>query len=176
MKFIEAALPGVFVIEPEPVEDERGFFARTFCAREFEQQGLDARLMQCSISFNPSKGTLRGMHYQAPPLAEAKLVRCTRGAIFDVVVDLRLDSPTYKQWFAAHLSAENYRALYIPQGLAHGFQTLADATEVAYQMSEYFHADSARGVRWDDPAFGIQWPDDVRIISAKDRAYPDFLA
>ncbi|MHB1231524.1 MAG: dTDP-4-dehydrorhamnose 3,5-epimerase [Burkholderiales bacterium] len=174
MKFIEAALPGAFIIEPEPLEDERGFFARTFCAREFERQGLNPRLVQCSISYNRSKGTLRGMHYQASPHAEAKLVRCTRGAIYDVIVDLRRESLSYRRWVAVELTAENHRALYIPEGLAHGFQTLDSDTEVLYQMSEFFRPESARGVRWDDPAFRIEWPEAARIISPKDIGYPDF--
>ena len=175
MKFIEAALPGAFIIEPEPLEDERGFFARTFCAHEFERQGLNPRLVQCSISYNRSKGTLRGMHYQASPHAEAKLVRCTRGAIYDVIVDLRRESLSYRRWVAVELTAENHRALYIPEGLAHGFQTLDSDTEVLYQMSEFFRPESARGVRWDDPAFRIEWPEAARIISPKDIDYPDFV-
>lgn len=176
MKFIEAALPGAFIIEPEPLEDERGFFARAFCAHEFERHGLNPRLVQCSISYNRLKGTLRGMHYQASPHAEAKLVRCTRGAIYDVIVDLRPESPSYRRWVAVELTAENHRALYIPEGLAHGFQTLDNDTEVLYQMSEFFHPESARGMRWDDPAFRIEWPEAARIISPKDIAYPDFVA
>lgn len=176
MKFIEAALPGAFIIEPEPLEDERGFFARTFCAHEFERQGLNLRLVQCSISYNRLKGTLRGMHYQSSPHTEAKLVRCTRGAIYDVIVDLRLESPGYRRWSAVELTAENRRALYIPDGFAHGFQTLDNDTEVLYQMSEFFHPESARGVRWDDPAFHIEWPEAMRIISPKDLAYPNFVA
>ena len=174
MKFIEAALPDAFIIEPEPLEDERGFFARTFCAQEFERQGLNPRLVQCSISYNRLKGTLRGMHYQVSPHAEAKMVRCTRGAIYDVIVDLRTESPSYRRWMSLELTAGNRRALYIPEGLAHGFQTLENDTEVLYQMSEFFHPESACGVRWDDPAFRIEWPEAVRIISPKDLAYPGF--
>jgi dTDP-4-dehydrorhamnose 3,5-epimerase len=166
-------LEGAFVAEQERREDERGFFARTFCAREFAQAGLDNRVMQCSVSFNAKRGTLRGMHYQAAPHAEAKLVRCTRGAIHDVIIDLRPESPTYKSWFAADLTATNGRALFVPEGFAHGFLTLADDTEVQYQISVEYAAGAARGVRWDDPAFGIRWPEPVRVISDRDRSYAD---
>lgn len=175
MVFVETKLKGVFIIEPERREDERGFFARTFCQREFEAHGVDARVAQCSVSFNKRKGTLRGLHYQIAPHAESKLVRCTRGAIYDVAVDLRLDSPTFKQWAAVELSADNRKALYIPAGCAHGFQTLVDDTEVYYQISEVYHPESARGVRWDDPAFGIKWPiTENTTISEKDLCYPDY--
>lgn len=174
MKFLPTKLAGVWILEMERHEDGRGFFARSWCRREFEEHGLDARLVQCNISYNHKKGTLRGMHYQAAPHAEAKLVRCTRGAIYDVTVDLRPASPTHRQWFAAELSAENGRALYIPEGFAHGFQTLTDGAEVFYQMSEFYNADAARGVRWDDPAFRIAWPADKRIIAARDAAHPDY--
>jgi dTDP-4-dehydrorhamnose 3,5-epimerase len=176
MIFSATALAGAYLIEPERLEDERGFFARTWCVDEFAARGLNPRLVQCSISFNRRKGTLRGMHFQAAPHEEAKLVRCTRGAIYDVIVDLRPDSPTFKRWTAVDLTAENRRMLYVPEGFAHGFQTLEDESEVSYQMSEYYHAASARGVRWDDPAFGIEWPVEERTISARDRHYPDFLA
>jgi dTDP-4-dehydrorhamnose 3,5-epimerase len=172
--FVETALPGAFVIEPERLEDQRGFFARVWCAREFEAHGLDARLVQCSISFNKRKGTLRGMHFQVPPAAETKLVRCTAGAMFDVIIDLRPDSPTFIRHVSVVLSPENRKMLYVPAGFAHGFQTLADDTEVFYQMSELHSPGHARGVRWDDPAFGIRWPDDERIIAERDRTYPDF--
>jgi len=174
MIFIETRLKGAFIIESERLEDERGFFGRTWCQHEFEAQGLNPRLVQCNISFNKKKGTLRGMHYQVAPYEEAKLVRCTMGAIYDVIIDLRPTSPTFKQWVAVELTAENRRMLYIPEGLAHGFQTLEDDTEVFYQMSEFYHPECARGVRWDDPAFGVVWPDDVRFISDRDRQYPDF--
>lgn len=174
MIFIETKLRGAFIIEPEPLEDERGFFARTFDQKEFEAHGLNPRVMQCNISFNKKKGTLRGMHYQIAPYQEAKLVCCTKGAIYDVALDLRLDSPTLKQWIAVELTAENRRMLYIPEGFAHGFQTLEDNTEVFYQMSEFYHPESAKGVRWNDPAFGIVWPIAPSIISEKDRAYPSF--
>src|SRR5215475_1636296 len=146
MIFIETRLNGAFIIEPERLEDERGFFARTFCRREFESHGLNANLIQCSISFNEKKGTLRGMHYQAKPYEEVKLVRCTMGAVYDVIVDLRADSPTFKQWLMTELTADDRRMLYIPQGLAHGFQTLTRRTELFYQMSEFYHPDCARGV------------------------------
>ena len=174
MIFTETKLKGVFVIEPERLEDERGFFARTWCQREFEAHGLNQRLVQCSISFNKRKGTLRGMHYQVAPYEEARLVRCTMGAIYDVALDLRPASSTFKQWVAVELTSENRRMLYIPEGLAHGFQTLEDNTEVFYQMSEFYHPECAKGVRWDDLAFRIVWPSDVIVISDKDREYSDF--
>jgi len=172
--FKETRLKGAYIIEIDPLTDERGFFARSWCREEFKARGLNSRLVQCNISYNQRKGTLRGMHYQVAPYQEAKLVRCTRGAIYDVIIDLRPDSITFKQWVAVELSAENRKMIYIPEGFAHGFQTLEDGTEVFYQMSEYYHSECARGVRWDDPAFTIQWPEDERIISAKDRSYPLF--
>jgi dTDP-4-dehydrorhamnose 3,5-epimerase len=174
MRFREAKIPGVYEIELEPHPDERGFFARTWCQSEFESRGLKSSLVQCSISFNGRKGTLRGLHYQKDPHAETKLVRCTRGAIYDVVVDLRPSSPSFKDWYAVTLTAANRKALYIPQGCAHGFLTGEDDTEVFYQMSEIYHAESARGVRWNDHAFGVNWPGNVEIISERDRTYPDF--
>ena len=175
MIFRETKLKGAFIIEPERLEDERGLFARTFCEEEFKAHGLNSRVVQCNISFNKKKGTLRGMHYQVAPHEEAKLVRCTRGAIYDVIVDLRPDSPTFKQWVAVELTADNHRMLYIPEGFAHGFQTLEDNTEVFYQMSELYHPESARGVRWDDPVFGIEWPKiHHRIVSEIDQRYADF--
>ena len=170
----KTSLDGVRVVELERLEDERGFFARTWDPGEFEREGLNPCLAQCSISFNPSRGTLRGMHYQAAPHEEAKLVRCTAGAIFDVALDLRSESLTFRRWFGTTLSAENRRALYIPEGCAHGFLTLEDATEVLYQISAFYAPDAARGVRWDDPVFGIAWPDDVTVISERDRTYPGF--
>jgi dTDP-4-dehydrorhamnose 3,5-epimerase len=172
--FIETKLKGVFIMEPERLEDERGFFARTWCQREFEAHGLNPRLAQCSISFNKRRGTLRGMHYQAAPYEEARLVRCTMGAIYDVAIDLRRSSAAFKQWTAVELTADNRRMLHIPEGFAHGFQTLEDDTEVLYQMSEFYHPESITGVRWDDPAFEITWPEEVKVISARDRQYPDF--
>jgi dTDP-4-dehydrorhamnose 3,5-epimerase len=175
MRFEALALGGAFLIEPERLEDERGYFARTWCAAEFEAHGLKNVVSQCSISYNVRAGTLRGMHYQAEPHGEHKLVRCGRGAIYDVLLDLRPQSPTFLKWLAAELTATNGRMLFVPPGVAHGFQTLAPDTEVHYQMAEPFHGPSARGVRWDDPCFAIDWPDArERIISAKDRAYPDF--
>lgn len=174
MIFRETKLKGAFIIETEKREDERGFFARTFCQEEFEAHGLNPRVVQCNISFNRRKGTMRGMHYQVAPYEEAKLVRCTIGAIYDVIIDLRPNFPTFKQWMAMELTAENRKMIYVPEGLAHGFQTLMDNTEVLYQMSEFYHPESARGVCWDDPAFGIEWPFAERIVSARDRNYPNF--
>lgn len=176
MIFVETALKGAFVIEPERREDERGFFARSWCQREFETHGLNARLAQCNVSFSKRRGTLRGMHYQAAPYREAKLIRCTRGAIHDVIIDLRTDSPTFKRHVVVVLEPESRRMVYVPEGFAHGFQTLEDGTEVFYQLSEFYAPDHARGVRWNDPAFGIRWPDDERTISERDRSYPDFSA
>jgi dTDP-4-dehydrorhamnose 3,5-epimerase len=175
MKFSETKLRGVLEIELELKCDERGFFARSWCQKEFESQGLNPGLVQCNISFNTRRGTLRGMHYQAAPYAEAKLVRCTRGAIYDVVIDLRPQSPTFKQWTAAALTDQNRKMVYVPEGCAHGFLTLEDETEVFYQMSEFYNADSARGVRWDDPAFQIAWPEKIQVISERDRTYPGFV-
>jgi len=172
MIFLETRLAGAFVIQPERIEDERGFFARTFCQREFEARGLKARLVQCNISFNQRAGVVRGMHYQIDPYAEAKLVRCPRGGVYDVIVDLRPRSATCRQWVAVELTAANGLMLFIPEGFAHGFQTLADDTEVFYQMSEFFHPECARGVRWNDPALAIRWPLPVRCIAPKDQAYP----
>jgi dTDP-4-dehydrorhamnose 3,5-epimerase len=172
MKFIETRLKGAFIIEPERLEDERGFFARTFCQKEFEAHGLNPRIVQCNISYNKHKGTLRGMHYQVAPMAEAKLVSCTRGAIYDVIIDLRPESPTYCQWLAEELNAENRKIIYIPEGFAHGFQTLDGETEVFYQMSEFYSPEHARGVRWDDPVFGIEWALNTKMISEKDKNYP----
>jgi dTDP-4-dehydrorhamnose 3,5-epimerase len=172
--FTETKLQGAFVIEAERFEDERGFFARTWCQREFEAHGLNPRLVQCSISFNKKKGTLRGMHYQVAPFEEVKLVRCTKGAIYDVIIDLRPESSTFKRYIAIVLSADNRKMLYIPERFAHGFQTLEDNTEVFYQMSEFYAPEGTQGVRWNDPAFAIEWPHAVRIIIERDRNYPDF--
>ena len=162
MTFQETNLAGVVEVRLDLRCDERGFFARSWCEKEFVNHGLNPRLVQCSVSFNVRKGTLRGIHYQDQPFPEAKLVRCTQGAIYDVAVDLRPQSPTFKQWFGAVLSAENRHMLYIPEGCAHGFLTLQDDTEVFYQMSEFYHPESARGVRWDDPAFQIVWPEKLK--------------
>lgn len=175
MIFTETRLKGAFVIDLERREDERGFFARSWCIEEFEKHGLNTKLVQCNISFNIKKGTLRGMHYQTEPFPEAKLARCTMGAIYDVIIDLRPDSSTFKQWVSVELSAENHRAFYIPEGFAHGFQTLEDNTEVFYQMSEFFHPECARGIRWDDPAFGVEWPVENIIMSNSDSEYLNFL-
>jgi len=174
MIFQETEIPGAFEIHLETMHDSRGFFARGWCQREFEDQGLNPRLVQCNVSFNFRKGTLRGMHYQEPPKAEAKLVRCTRGSIYDVVIDLRRKSPAYKHWVAAVLAADQRNMMYVPEGCAHGFLTLDDNTEVFYQMSEFYSPELARGVRWDDPAFQITWPEKIEVMSDRDRAYPDF--
>ncbi len=172
MRFEETKLKGAYVVDVEPIRDNRGFFARSFCAREFEQRGLQAVVAQCNVSFNPRKGTLRGMHSSVEPGAEAKLVRCTRGAIWEVIVDLRPDSPTYLGHVGIELSAENHRALYIPVGFAHGLQTLTDDAEIFYQMSEFYIAGVQRSYRFDDPAFGIAWPLEVAVISDKDAKAP----
>jgi dTDP-4-dehydrorhamnose 3,5-epimerase len=174
MIFRETPLGGAWVLEPERFEDERGFFARTYCRREFEAHGLDPSIAQCSVSFNHRRGTLRGLHFQAAPHEEIKLVRVTRGAIWDVIVDVRPGSPTFKRHFGIVLSAENRHELYIPKGMAHGFQTLEDETEVFYQISELYAPDFARGYRWDDPAFAIPWPEPVTMMSEKDRNLPLF--
>jgi dTDP-4-dehydrorhamnose 3,5-epimerase len=174
MRFQTAPLAGVFVIDVEPLQDERGYFARTWCRREFTAHGLNDRLVQCSLSLTRRRGTLRGLHYQAPPHAEDKLVRCTQGAVHDVVVDLRPDSATFCRYFAVQLSAETHRAVYVPTGCAHGFQTLTDDVVVFYQMTEFYAPDAGRGVRWNDPRFGIRWPIATPILSARDAAYPDF--
>ena len=174
MIFQDTKLRGVVEIQIELEPDERGSFGRTWCQTEFEENSLNSRLVQCSVSFNTRKGTLRGMHYQAQPHAEAKVVRCTRGAIYDVVVDLRRESCTYKEWIAVVLTADKRNMVYIPEGCAHGFLTLADECEVFYQMSEFYSPGAARGVRWNDPAFQIVWPAAVEVISERDRTYPDF--
>ena len=177
MIFRETELAGAYVIEVERREDERGFFARAWCSREFEGHSLSGSIAQCNVSFNHLAGTLRGLHYQVPPKEEAKLIRCTRGAIHDVIVDLRPASPTFKGWIGVELTAENRRALYVPEGFAHGYQTLVDETETFYQVSEFFTLEAERGLRWNDPAFGIEWPPVVeRILSEKDRSWPDFEA
>lgn len=174
MIFLETELRGAYLIKPELSEDERGFFARSFCQKEFEARDLNPCVAQCNISFNKQRGTLRGMHYQISPHEESKLVRCTLGAIYDVIIDLRPDSVTYKHWVAVELTDENRYALYIPEGFAHGFQALADNTEVFYQMGEYFHPECARGVRWNDPAFKIQWPIQQFVLSKRDRDYANY--
>jgi dTDP-4-dehydrorhamnose 3,5-epimerase len=172
--FTETRLKGAFVLELEKREDDRGFFARSWCRKEFETHNLNSAIVQCNVSFNRSRGTLRGMHYQAAPFAEAKLVRCTAGALYDVIIDLRPDSATYKQHVGEVLSAANYRMLYVPEGFAHGFQTLEDNTEIFYQMSQFYSPEHARGVRYNDPAFGIEWMIGEPVIADRDRNYPDF--
>jgi dTDP-4-dehydrorhamnose 3,5-epimerase len=174
LNFVPTSIGDAYIVDPELRSDSRGFFARTWCQREFKAHGLIARLVQCNISFNPRKATWRGMHYQEAPYAEAKLVRCTMGSICDVIVDLRADSPTFRRHVTVTLSAENRKMLYIPEGFAHGFLTLEDNTEVFYQMSEFYAPESARGFRWDDPYFGIRLPLEVAVVSERDRNYPDF--
>jgi len=177
MRFLEAELAGAWIVDLEPIADERGWFARSFDRDEFRARGMAAEIHQCNISFNAHRGTLRGMHYQADPHGEPKLVRCVRGTVFDVAVDLRPDSATYCRWQGVELSAENGRAFYLPEGLAHGFQTLTDDCELHYQMGESYVPEAASGVRFDDPAFAIEWPpfDGELTISGRDRGYPDFL-
>jgi dTDP-4-dehydrorhamnose 3,5-epimerase len=174
MIFTETKLKGAFVIELEKFEDERGFFALSWSAKELAVRGLESKLVECNVSFNYRKGTLRGMHYQQAPFAQVKLVRCTRGAIYDVIIDLRPSSPTFKQWVSAELTADNHAMLYVPTSFAHGFQTLEDSSEVFYQVSSGYVPDSGAGVRWDDPAFQIAWPADQRVINTRDREYADF--
>lgn len=174
MRFIPTELDGAYIIELEPVLDERGFFARTFCEQEFEKNRLTSRFVQCNVVWSEVKGTLRGMHYQVAPYAEVKIVRCTRGAIYDVIIDLRPDSQTRIKWTAVELTSVCNKMLYVPEGFAHGYQTLEPDTEVSYWMSSFYSPDAQRGVRWDDPAFGILWPTPNPILSEKDRSYPDF--
>jgi len=176
LKFIRTKLEGAYVIELDPINDERGFFARTWCKDEFDKRGLNTNLVQCNLSQNNYRGTIRGMHYQVPPYSETKLVRCIRGAIFDVIIDLRPNSVTYTEWFAVELTQNNRKMLYVPEGMAHGYQTLEDNSEVFYQVSAPYHSESAKGVRWDDPVFGIQWPiQENLIMSDKDKNCPRML-
>jgi len=175
MIFAQTTLEGAYLVDIEKREDERGFFARSWCQKEFEAQGLNPRLVQCDISFSAKKGTLRGMHYQTKPYEEAKLVRCTRGSIYDVIVDIRPQSRTFARHLGIVLTPESYRMLYVPEGFAHGFLTLSDDTEVFYQMSEFYAPECARGFRWNDPAFGIAWPSEVLVISDNDRGHADFV-
>ena len=170
----EMELAGAFVVESEPIEDERGWFARIYDESELEQNGVATRFAQGSLAFNKERGTLRGLHYQADPHAEAKLVRCIRGAVHDVIVDLRPGSPTFKRWLAVELTAASGRMLYVPEGLAHGYLTLENESETLYLISAPYAPEAARGVRWDDPAFGIEWPHEPRVMSEKDKAWPDF--
>ena len=174
MKFSETKLKGAFVVDIDPFRDERGYFSRMFCRNEFIAHGLNPDVAQCNVSFNHKRGTLRGMHYQLPPSAEVKFIRCVRGAIFDVIIDLRKGSPTYMQWVGVELTEENGRMFYVPEGFAHGYQTLADNTEVQYMVSEFYSPEHERGVRHDDPAFGIEWPIENPMISEKDRMHDDY--
>ena len=174
MIFRQTKLKGAYLIEIEKIEDERGFFARSWCQKEFDTRGINLKLVQCNISYNILKGTLRGMHFQIPPFSEGKLVRCTRGSIFDVIIDLRPESNTYTDWYGTELSSDNYHILYVPEGFAHGFITLEDHTELFYQMSEFYRSEAAQGVRWNDPAFKIEWPLPVKFINERDANYPDF--
>ncbi len=176
MIFKETSLKGSFIIEIEEIFDERGFFARTWCKNEFDTHGLNSRFVQANMSHNKKRGTLRGMHYQLHPYEETKLVRCTRGAIYDVIIDLRPDSPTYKQWVGVELTAENHKMLFVPEKFAHGFQTLSDDTQVIYQVSQFYTPGSEGGIRHDDPTFGIKWPLDVQVISDKDKKWSDFAS
>ena len=175
MIFTETKLKGAFIIDLKPIEDHRGFFAVSWSRLDFEEHGLNAEVVQCNLSFSHRAGTVRGMHWQEPPHAQAKLVRCTRGAIHDAIIDLRPGSPTFRQWVGVDLTADNRRMLFVPTGFAHGYQALEHDTEVSYQMSAYYHPASERGVRWDDPAFGLIWPREVTVISPRDRDYPDFV-
>jgi len=174
MRFVPLELSGAYLVELDLIQDERGFFARSWCQDEFRNHQLNPVVVQCNTSYTGKRGTLRGMHFQIQPHPEAKLVRCTRGAVYDVIIDLRPASATYLRWEALELTAANHRMLYIPEGFAHGFQTLEDDCEMFYQMSDYYHPECARGIRYDDPAFGIQWPLPVSCIAAKDRQFPDF--
>lgn len=176
MIFAETKLKGAFVVDPEFTPDDRGFFFRTWCREEFDTHGLNINLAQCSGVFNKKKGTLRGMHWQAAPREEAKLVRVISGGVYDVIADLRPQSATYLQWIAVELSSENRRMLFVPEGFAHGYLTLTDDTELFYQMSEFYSPECARGFRWNDPALAIDWPDEVRVISERDLNFPDFMA
>ena len=173
MKFYKAQLEGSYIIELDKLEDDRGFFARTWCQKELREHGLAARVAQANVSFNANAGTLRGMHYQVAPYEETKLIRCTRGSLYDVIIDLRRDSPTYKQWMGVELTEKNYKMLYVPAHFAHGFVTLEDDTEVIYFVSEFYTPGAERGLRWNDPEFGITWPRQVQVISEKDANWPD---
>ena len=174
MIFTETELKGAYIIEIEKLKDHRGFFARAWCQNEFKAQGLTSSVVQANVSSNKKKGTLRGMHYQLSPYEETKLVRCTRGAIYDVIIDLRPASPTYTQWIGVELTEENYKMLYVPENFAHGFQSLKDDTEVTYQVSQFYTPGSESGIRWDDPAFSLKWPIEVQVISDKDKSWPDY--
>ncbi|MDA8087465.1 MAG: dTDP-4-dehydrorhamnose 3,5-epimerase [Nitrospiraceae bacterium] len=175
MKFVKTRLDGAFIVEPEAEADGSGFLAGSWCQHEFEMLGIHKKPVQSNVSFNKKRGTLRGLHYQAAPYSEAKLVRCTLGAVYDVIADLRPDSPTYQQWMSVELTQKNRRLLYVPEGFAHGFMTLRDNTEVFYQMTRFYMPEYSRGIRWNDPLFEIKWPLKVSEISDKDRQYPDFV-
>jgi dTDP-4-dehydrorhamnose 3,5-epimerase len=175
MKFTELELAGAFLIDLEPRQDERGFFARAFCQREFRQHGLETDIVQANLSQNVSRGTLRGMHYQKPPFAEVKMVRCIRGAVHDVIVDIRKDSPTYLKWLGVDLTRDNRRLLYVPEGFAHGYQALTDDSEVLYLVTQFYAPDHEAAIRWNDPSIGIRWPLPDPILSPKDAAHPDFV-
>lgn len=173
MKFTPTPLAGAYLIDLEKREDERGFFARSFCQKEFHKHGLEPQFVQMNHSLSLPKGTLRGLHYQLAPMEEVKVVRCIRGSIWDCILDLRGNSPTYGRWYGTELSARNYTMLYVPKGFAHGFITLEDSSELLYQVSQFYSAELERGVRWNDPAFQIQWPMEPKVISDRDRAHPD---
>ncbi|MDN5203117.1 dTDP-4-dehydrorhamnose 3,5-epimerase [Fulvivirgaceae bacterium BMA10] len=174
MKFTETKLKGAFIIELDQLKDERGFFARSWCKKEMEDHGLNANVVQSNVSYNIEKGTLRGLHYQKDPYQETKLVRCTRGALYDVIIDLRKDSPTYMEWIGVELTAENYKMLYVPQDFGHGFITLEDQTEATYQVTQFYTPGAEGGIRWDDPAFNIEWPISPKVVSDKDQSHPDY--
>ena len=174
MKFHKTSLSAVYIIEPEKTEDQRGFFARSWDAKQFKELGLDSRVAQLSISNNKKKGTLRGLHYQIPPYEETKIVRCTRGKVFDVIVDLRKNSKTFKKWYSIELSADNYKMIYVPKGFATGYQTLVDNTDITYQMSEFYMPKYYRGIRWNDPTFNFKWPLDITVISENDKSWNYF--
>ncbi len=175
MLFTETQLTGAYIIEIEKLKDNRGFFARSWCQNEFEKHGLNARIVQANVSYNKKKGTMRGMHYQKAPYEETKLVRCTRGAIYDVIIDLRPTSPTFTQWIGVELTAGNYKMLFVPENFAHGFQTLTDDSEVIYQVSQFYTPGSESGIRWDDPAFKINWPVEIQVISDKDKSWSNYI-
>ena len=175
MKFTETKLKGAFIVEIEKLTDDRGFFARAWCRKEFEAHGLTSAVVQANVSFNRKRGTLRGMHYQIAPFQESKLIRCTRGAIYDVIIDLRPESPTYKKWIGVELTADNYTLFFVPEDFSHGFITLMDDTEITYQVSQFYTPGSEKGIRFNDPTFNIQWPLEVSVISDKDSNWPDFV-
>lgn len=175
MIFEETPLKGAYTINLNRFEDERGFFARSYCRKEFEDHGITAQIVQANLSYSKKKGTLRGIHYQISPFEETKLVRCIRGAVYDVIIDLRKDSPTYKQWFGIELNEENYTMLFVPESFGHGYQTLKDHTEVIYMVSQFYAPGAERGIRWNDPVFGIQWPAEVKVISSKDANWDEYI-